>query len=512
MRILIVDDDHMICDGNARRIVRMAFPQIEEVKCAYSGEAAVEMLKNERFDAMLTDIRMTKMDGLQLIQIAREINPHLICIVITAFDRFQYAQQALRLGVEDFLVKPLSEQSMRKHIENVIAKYQRSISEKDSRLELEICAQVVSGEADIDACFRQCGIRSPECPVCMVVWSELGKGDVLEELDGLWKWQPTSGHFLLVEWKEKETLRCLNAVCRSANRFAGVSAPGKNLKEMAAQAEKALEFAWAVENPSAVCWTKQQGDAFLETRHRLLAQVRAQNASAVQHILNNDAIILITQENIEHIRIVPAGIRGVKQRFSVALQNIIVTETANAAVLCANRNKCQIIHGLCNAILHQMKRHARAFRMLHHAVCRKQRLAGIGVSVDIQNGQRCECRADLFALFGFAQILQLRRHAARPQKFRREVIHVRMRHQNQLDFCGMDAQIRHHGGKVGIHINQTVIIHQRTAVAADIPTAQEPRFCAIWTFTPKSGVSFTGARSNKSNFHLCKFTRVSCIL
>lgn len=292
MRILIVDDDHMICDGNARRIVRMAFPQIKAVKCAYSGEAAVEMLKSERFDAMLTDIRMTKMDGLQLIQIAREINPHLICIVITAFDRFQYAQQALRLGVEDFLVKPLSEQSMRKHIENVIAKYQRSISEKDSRLELEICAQVVSGEADIDACFRQCGIRSPECPVCMVVWSELGKGDVLEELDGLWKWQPTSGHFLLVEWKEKETLRCLNAVCRSANRFAGVSAPGKNLKEMAAQAEKALEFAWAVENPSAVCWTKQQGDAFLETRHRLLAQVRAQNASAVQHILNHELNVI----------------------------------------------------------------------------------------------------------------------------------------------------------------------------------------------------------------------------
>ncbi len=288
MRILIVDDDRMICEGNARRIARMNFKEIEDVQCAYSGEEAISMLKSDRFDALLTDIRMAEMDGLQLIQASREINPHLICIVITAYDRFQYAQQALRLGVEDFLVKPLSEQSMRKHIESVIAKYQKSIAEKDSKLELEICAQVVSGQADIDACFRQCGMNPPSCPICMVVWNENIENDSMPEWNDFWLWKPTNSRFLLVEWKAQETMRRLNALCIRTHRFAGVSMPGKNLKEMSSQAEQALEFTWVAQTPSAACWTEQQTSGFSEMRHRLLVQVRALNSAEIKRILNRE--------------------------------------------------------------------------------------------------------------------------------------------------------------------------------------------------------------------------------
>lgn len=75
MKILIVDDDRMICAGNARRIVRMGFEEIEAVQCAYSGEEAMEILRRERFDVMFTDIRMAEMDGLGLVREARSIHP-----------------------------------------------------------------------------------------------------------------------------------------------------------------------------------------------------------------------------------------------------------------------------------------------------------------------------------------------------------------------------------------------------------------------------------------------------
>ena len=65
----------------------------EAVEAAYSGEEALEMIRRQPFDAMFTDIRMAEIDGLRLIREARELNPYMICVVITAFDRFQYAYQ-----------------------------------------------------------------------------------------------------------------------------------------------------------------------------------------------------------------------------------------------------------------------------------------------------------------------------------------------------------------------------------------------------------------------------------
>lgn len=285
MRILIVDDDRMICAGNARRIVRMGFEEIEAVQCAYSGEEAMEILRRERFDVMFTDIRMAEMDGLGLVRDAKSIHPNLICIVITAFDRFQYAQQALRLGVEDFLVKPISEASMRKHVESAIAKYRRIHEEKELQLELEICAQVVAGQQDVDECFRRCGLKIPECAVCMAVWQEPAMNDPLPECEGAWLWRPRNGRFLLLAWEGEATLRRLNAAARRIGRFAGVSAAGRSLKEMSLQAEKALEFAWTESAPCAVRWTPQRAGGISGLRHGLLDQVRALNEAEARKIL-----------------------------------------------------------------------------------------------------------------------------------------------------------------------------------------------------------------------------------
>ena len=286
MKILIVDDDRMICAGTVRRIVNMRFPEIEAVEAAYSGEEALEMIRRQPFDAMFTDIRMAEIDGLRLIREARELNPYMICVVITAFDRFQYAQQALRLGVEDFLVKPMSEQSMRIHVRAVIDKHASRMQDKASRLELEICAQMLSGERSVAECFEHNGFAPPEGDVAMVVWHEDSAAPAAA-LDGLWLWRPKKRKFLLVGGQGDAARQKIASAIHRSGVYAGVSAPGRNLKQLTEQAGQALNFTWLQTEPGASFWSPQDLRGLSALRARVLAEVRALNADGVRVLLDN---------------------------------------------------------------------------------------------------------------------------------------------------------------------------------------------------------------------------------
>ena len=120
MNILVVGDDTIICNGTAGRIRRMAFPAVETVSCAYSGREALNKMRSLPYGILLTDIRMEGMDGLELVRQVHEAYPQTVCIIMTAYDQFSYAQQAIRLGVKDFLVKPCAESAMRSLIESVL--------------------------------------------------------------------------------------------------------------------------------------------------------------------------------------------------------------------------------------------------------------------------------------------------------------------------------------------------------------------------------------------------------
>lgn len=120
MKFLVVDDDGIICKGVEKRLMDMAHPAIEAVQCAYSAEEALALLAQSPYDIIITDIRMQDIDGLQLVERAKHLHADMRFIILTAYDHFQYAQQALRLGVSDFLLKPCSGQQMRDVVLRVI--------------------------------------------------------------------------------------------------------------------------------------------------------------------------------------------------------------------------------------------------------------------------------------------------------------------------------------------------------------------------------------------------------
>lgn len=101
-RILIVDDE----DGMRRLLNRVLTRENYEVSTVGSGAEALRLIAGERFDLVVTDIKMPEMDGLQLLEELKEYEPSLPIIVMTAYGTIENAVQALRLGAYDYIAKP----------------------------------------------------------------------------------------------------------------------------------------------------------------------------------------------------------------------------------------------------------------------------------------------------------------------------------------------------------------------------------------------------------------------
>lgn len=102
-RLLIVDDDPAVIEVLSILLEAENF----EIETALSGETAIELLRQQTVNVLVTDIQMEGMTGFELIHQARALDSHVSPIVITAYDSYDKVRQALRLGAYDYLAKPL---------------------------------------------------------------------------------------------------------------------------------------------------------------------------------------------------------------------------------------------------------------------------------------------------------------------------------------------------------------------------------------------------------------------
>ncbi|MGE7825826.1 response regulator transcription factor [Paenibacillus sp. NPDC093718] len=105
-RIMMIDDEYAI-HLSLRKLVERSGLQIVVTSEAEDGVEALEMLENSRPDIIVTDICMPEMDGLEFIRRVRESHPQMHFIILSGHDNFEFARQALRYGVSDFLLKPI---------------------------------------------------------------------------------------------------------------------------------------------------------------------------------------------------------------------------------------------------------------------------------------------------------------------------------------------------------------------------------------------------------------------
>src|SRR5207245_9288384 len=101
-RILIVEYNEIFL----RPLQRTLEVEGYDVLVVGSGEEAVELLKNDDVDLVLTDKRLPGIDGVELVRRIKSDHPHLAVVVMTAYGTIGSAVEAMRLGAEDYLVKP----------------------------------------------------------------------------------------------------------------------------------------------------------------------------------------------------------------------------------------------------------------------------------------------------------------------------------------------------------------------------------------------------------------------
>lgn len=119
-KAIVVDDEEMIRKGICN-VIPWRDLGVSKVSMASSGKEAIEIMKNESMDIMVTDICMSEMDGLTLVEKMNILNPNLKIIVLTGYDNFEYAQKCCKMKVNDFLLKPIDEDELEVVIQRLVS-------------------------------------------------------------------------------------------------------------------------------------------------------------------------------------------------------------------------------------------------------------------------------------------------------------------------------------------------------------------------------------------------------
>jgi len=119
-KILLVDDEEMILDALGMDLTQHGF----KVSIAGSGEDAIALLEKDHFDLVVTDLLMGGMNGLEVLQKTKLLDLDIGVIILTAFGDMTTAIDALRLGADDFMLKPCDLNELRFRIHNSLDKYE----------------------------------------------------------------------------------------------------------------------------------------------------------------------------------------------------------------------------------------------------------------------------------------------------------------------------------------------------------------------------------------------------
>lgn len=116
-KILIADDEPYVLDV-CRRILERNY----QVQIVNSGLEAIQVAQENRFDLLLTDIKMPGIDGLETAREIKKLHPDIVCITMTGFSTMETAIKALRLGVDEFVIKPFAPEELTLAIERALEK------------------------------------------------------------------------------------------------------------------------------------------------------------------------------------------------------------------------------------------------------------------------------------------------------------------------------------------------------------------------------------------------------
>lgn len=145
MNIVIVEDEAPIREG-LEKIIAKLDSKYQVVGTASDGTQGLRLIMDRKPDLIIMDIRMSEMDGLTMLEHARAHGVNSKAVVLSAFSDFAYAQQAISLGIERYLLKPIRVQELKdmlEHVEKKISKEHKHVFSMETRLMQGLTGQLV---------------------------------------------------------------------------------------------------------------------------------------------------------------------------------------------------------------------------------------------------------------------------------------------------------------------------------------------------------------------------------
>jgi DNA-binding NtrC family response regulator len=139
-KILIVDDEPDICRALEFLLTKEGYA----VSSVNSGEDAIEKIKHESFDVILTDLKMGRVDGMGVLEKAKEISPDTAVIMMTAFASIESAVEAMKRGAADYIVKPFLNEEIKLTIRRLLE--QKKLITENIALKQQISQRMVYRE------------------------------------------------------------------------------------------------------------------------------------------------------------------------------------------------------------------------------------------------------------------------------------------------------------------------------------------------------------------------------
>ena len=121
--LLLVEDEELVRKG-IRRLVPFEKFNITEIIEAGNGEEGLRLFLSHRPDLVLLDINIPKMNGLEFAQKAKELKPNVKIAVITGYDYYDYAVTSLKIGIDDYVLKPVSKEDVYEVVRKLVDKLQ----------------------------------------------------------------------------------------------------------------------------------------------------------------------------------------------------------------------------------------------------------------------------------------------------------------------------------------------------------------------------------------------------
>lgn len=201
-KLVLVDDEQIVLNG-IQAVFNLQKYGISVVGAYNNPLTALSDLPKTQPDVIITDIKMPQMDGLEFAYRARKQLPETEIVILTGYDDFEFAQTAIRIGVTDYLLKPIKKQKF----EEMIASVTRSLREKNAFNEgYQLLSQTVqdnfsliknsfflgliSGSIELKQCQEQYNIlglafREFEYAIIKFVYKNLDPGNKRHEIVGI---------------------------------------------------------------------------------------------------------------------------------------------------------------------------------------------------------------------------------------------------------------------------------------------------------------------------------------